>query len=227
MKYDYIACGNCIDLMRELPDKSVDLVVTDPPYLMDYKTNRRKDKSHKFCTSISGDDNPELIKAYIKECHRIMKDNTAMYMFCNSNKVDFFKQELEKYFKIKNIIVWVKNNHTAGDLVAQFGKKYEFIFLVNKGRCPIRDGRITDVWQFPKVSADKLLHQNQKPLELVQQCIEKHSDVGAVVFDGFIGSGTTCVAAKNTGRHYIGFELDSEYFAIAQSRIGKWQDCGL
>ena len=58
-----------------------------------------------------------------------------MYMFCNCDKVDFFKQELENAgFKIKNMIIWVKNNWTAGDLKAQFGKQYEIIFLVNKGR---------------------------------------------------------------------------------------------
>ena len=144
-----------------------------------------------------------------------------MYMFCNSNKVDFFKIELEKYFNIKNMVVWVKNNHTAGDLVAQFGKKYELIFLVNKGRCPIRNGRITDVWEFSKVSGNKLLHQNQKPLDLIKQCIEKHSDEGAIVFDGFMGSGTTAVACVLTGRHYIGYELDPEYYDIACKRLDE------
>jgi site-specific DNA-methyltransferase (adenine-specific) len=218
---DYIECGDCLELMKELPDNSIDLIVTDPPYLMNYKTGRRKDKSHKFCTKIAGDSDEGLIKTYIAECYRIMKNDTAMYMFCNSNKVDFFKQELEKYFTIKNIIVWVKNNHTAGDLIAQFGKKYEFIFLVNKGRAPIRNGRITDVWEFAKVSGNNLLHQNQKPIELIQQCIEKHSDEGAIVFDGFMGSGTTAVACVNTNRHYIGYELDAEYFDIACKRLDE------
>ena len=221
---DYIECGDCLELMKELPDESIDLIVTDPPYLMSYKTGRRKDKKHKFCTEIAGDDDEELIKKYIAECYRIMKNDTAMYMFCNSNKVDFFKQELEKYFTIKNMIIWVKNNHTAGDLVAQLGKKYELIFLVNKGRCPIRNGRITDVWEFAKVSGNNLLHQNQKPIELIEQCIKKHSDEGAIVFDGFMGSGTTAVACINTGRHYIGCELDPEYFDIACKRLDEVEE---
>ena len=108
--------GDCLEVMRDIPDKSVDLVVTDPPYLIEYKTNHRKDKNHDFCSTIQNDNNPELIKDYIAECYRIMKDNTAIYMFCSFDKVDFFKQELEKHFTIKNMIVWVKNNHTAGDL---------------------------------------------------------------------------------------------------------------
>lgn len=157
--------------MKRIPDSSVDLIVTDPPYLMNYKTGRRK-AEHKFSTVIAGDDNPALIIDYINECYRIMKDDSAMYMFCNANKVDFFKRELEKKFKLKNIIVWVKNNHTAGDLAAAFGKKYEFIILVNKGRKKFNGKRISDVWEFDKVVGWKQLHQNQKPTGLIELCIK-------------------------------------------------------
>lgn len=220
MDLDIIYNDDCIKGMRSIPDESIDLIVTDPPYLMNYKTNRRKDKTHKFCTEIAGDDNPDLIKDYVKECYRILKNDTACYMFCNTNKVDVFKRELESVgFIVKNMIIWVKNNHTAGDLVAQYGKKYEIIFYVNKGRCPIRDGRITDVWEFPKVSSKDQVHQNQKPVELIKQCIEKSSDPGAIVFDGFMGSGTTAIACIDTDRHYIGYELDPEYYKIATDRI--------
>lgn len=221
MELDVIYNMDCIQGMRGgIPDNSIDLIVTDPPYLMKYKTNYRKDKTHKFCSEIQGDNDPELITKYIAECYRILKNNSAMYCFCNADKVDFFKQELENIgFTIKNMIIWVKNNHTAGDLVAQYGKKYEILFYVNKGRCPIRGGRITDVWEFPKVSGKNQLHQNQKPVELIKQCIEKSSDPDAIVFDGFMGSGTTAIASIATGRRYIGYELDPDYFKIANNRI--------
>ena len=220
MELDVIYNQDCIEGMKSIPDESIDLIVTDPPYLMKYKTGHRKDKNHKFCSEIFGDDNPDLIKNYVQECYRILKNNTACYMFCNTNKVDVFKLELERAgFNIKNMIIWVKNNHTAGDLVAQYGKKYEILFYVNKGRCPIRNGRITDVWEFPRVSGKNQLHQNQKPVDLILQCIEKSSDPGALVFDGFMGSGTTAIACLKTDRHYIGYELDPEYHKIAQNRI--------
>lgn len=213
--------GDCLVEMKDIKDKSIDMVLTDPPYLMNYKTNYRKDKEHDFCSEIKGDNDSQLISNYIKECHRIMKDNTAMYMFCNSNKVDFFKQELEKFFNIKNMIIWVKNNWTAGDLKASFGKQYEIIFLVNKGRKFINGKRITDIWEFSRVAGKSQLHQNQKPVELLEQCILKSSDEGALVFDGFIGSGSTGVACKNLNRDFIGIELDEKYFKIAQERINK------
>ena len=82
--------GDCLELMKDIPDGSVDLVLTDPPYLIKYKTNRRKNKNHDFCTEILNDDNYELISFYIKECYRILKNDTAMYMFCNCDKADFF-----------------------------------------------------------------------------------------------------------------------------------------
>ena len=220
MELDVIYNEDCIEGMKKIPDESIDLIVTDPPYLMKYKTNYRKDKHHKFCSEIDGDDDQELIKTYIKECYRIMKNDSACYMFCNSNKVDVFKRQLEKVgFNIKNMIVWVKNNWTAGDLKASYGKQYELILYVNKGRRFINGSRLTDVWEFPRVSGSKQLHQNQKPVELIKQCIEKSSDPGAIVFDGFMGSGTTAIACIDTDRHYIGYELDSEYYKVANNRI--------
>ena len=103
--------GDCLELMKNIPDKSVDLIVTDPPYLIKYKTNHRKNKYHKFCNEIQNDSNYKFISLYIQECYRILKDDTAMYMFCKCDHVYFFKQELEKCgFKIKNMIIWVKNN---------------------------------------------------------------------------------------------------------------------
>ena len=219
MELNRIYNEDCLEGMKRIPDGSVDLIVTDPPYLMNYKTGRRKDKTHRFNDVILNDNNEQLIVDYIKECYRILSDDTAMYLFCSSNKVDFFKKELEKVFSIKNMIIWVKNNHTAGDLESAFGRKYEIVFLVNKGQRKFNGERLTDIWEFPKVSSDGQLHQNQKPIELIKRCIDKHSNVGDVVFDGFMGSGTTAAAALDTNRNYIGFELDEYYFNVAEKRI--------
>ena len=211
---------DCLNAMKDIPDESIDLIITDPPYLIKYKTNYRKNKNHDFCKTIKNDDNFSLISEYIKNCYRILKKNKAMYIFCNNTHVDFFKQELEKNnINIKNMIIWVKNNCTAGDLKAQFGKQYEIIFLVNKGRCFFNGKRITDVWLFDKVAGTSQLHQNQKPLDLIKQCILKHSKENEVIFDGFMGSGTTGVAWKELDREYIGVEIDEKYFKIAKDRI--------
>ena len=210
--------------MREtIKDESIDLIVTDPPYLVSYKTNHRKNKDHKFCSAIKNDNNPDLINDYIKECYRILKPNSAMYMFCSCVHIDqFMKMAKDAGFNIKNIIVWVKNNWSAGDLQAAFGRQYEFILLLNKGRKPFNGKRITDVWHFDRVVGSKQVHQNQKPLDMIKQCINYHSDRGDVVFDGFMGSGTTAVAAKQLGRQFVGYELDKEYHAVATNRLNQF-----
>lgn len=204
--------------MRKLPDKSIDLIVTDPPYLMSYKA-QRKDKDHKFNKMILNDDNEKIIIDYIRECSRVLKDDTAIYMFCNTNKVEVFKTEMEKYFNLKNIIVWVKNNWTTGDVKAQYGKQHEFLIYANKGRRILNGKRISDVWSYKKVVGNNQLHQNQKPLDLIIKCIQKSSNKGDLVLDGFMGSGTTAIACIKTGRRYIGYELDKEYYNIATKRV--------
>ena len=218
MELNKIYNMDCLTLMDKLPDEYIDLIVTDPPYLISYKTGYRKDRSHRFNEVILNDDNEQLIKDYIEECHRIMKQNTAMYMFCSSYKVDFFKQQLEKFFDIKNMIIWVKNNHTAGDLKCSYGRKYEIVFLVNKGKATFNGDRITDVWSFDRVTGNEQVHQNQKPIDLIEQCIKKHSYENDLIFDGFVGSGTTAIASHRLQRNFIGSELDYGYFKVAEQR---------
>ena len=225
METNKIYLGDSYELLKDIPDKSVDLVVIDPPYLIDYKTNHRKDKTHDFCSAIENDSNSDLIEYIIPELHRVLKDDTAIYIFSSPDTIDFFKSLIDKYFKIKNIIIWVKNNWTAGDLEAQYGKQYEMCIYANKGRKKINGKRITDVWiandemGLNRVSGNEQVHQNQKPLELIKRMIEKSSNENDIILDCFMGSGTTCVAAKELGRRYIGIEIDGNYFKIAKDRL--------
>lgn len=215
---------DCLDLMREMVKQNikVDCVITDPPYLIDYKTNYRKTKDHKFCKEILNDNNPQLIKDYIKLCYDIMKNNTSIYMFCNADKIDFFKQQIEKYFNIKNIIIWVKNNWTAGDLQAQYGKQYEMIIYANKGRKTFEcQRRKTDVWFEDRIVGNKQIHQNEKPVNLISEILSNSTKENDLIFDGFGGSFSTFVACHKMNRRYIGAELDKEYFEKGQERLNK------
>lgn len=236
--------GDCIDVMHEIPDESIDLVLTDPPYLQQYKSNLRKQTDftkeimgedgliatgkHLFTSEIEGDgtDNYKLIEDYTRECQRIMKPDTAMYMFCSSVKVDFFKQTLEKHFNVKNMIIWDKGQQTAGDLKYAFGRQYEIIFLVNKGNSTLRGKRISDVWRkcdddekFKRVPVKDQKHQNEKPVNLLKRCIEYNSDSGDLVFDGFAGSGNTGLAAQVLERDFILIEKDPEIYKLAEKRL--------
>lgn len=144
---DKIEPNNCYNLdceigMRLMIEQGLkaDCIVTDPPYLIDYHTNYRKDKTHRFCQTIENDNNPQLIIDIMPLMYNCLKDNSPVYIFSGSDKIDFFKQQVEKQFTIKNLIVWDKMNWTAGDLEAQYGKQYEFIIYANKGRAPFMGG---------------------------------------------------------------------------------------
>ena len=214
-------CGDCLDIMKGVPENSIDFVLTDPPYLINYKTNYRKDKTHRFCKPIQNDNNNQLIKDVIGLIYNKLKNNKAFYCFSSWKTVDFFKQQIEKYFNLKNIIIWVKNNWTAGDLKAQYGQMYELIFYANKGRAFIKGKRISDVWFFDRVAGKQQVHQNQKPLKLLEFILEKHSRSFDLVLDPFIGSGTTAVACEQLNRRWVGIEINPEYCEIAKQRILK------
>ena len=219
MELNKIYNEDCLEGMKRISGGSVDLIVTDPPYLINYS---RHVKGHRFENKILNDNNPELISKYIKECYRILKNNSAMYMFTSHKTVDFFKQELENTgFNVKNMIIWDKQRQGMGDTSTVFGFQYELIFFVSKGQPKIKGKRLSDIWSFPKVVGRNQVHQNQKPIELIERCVTKHSNEGDVVFDGFMGSGTTAIACINTNRNYIGFELDEEYYETSIKRINN------
>ena len=210
--------GDCLEIMGGIKDKSVDLIVTDPPYLMDYQSNRRK-KEDRFDKIKNDKGNYMLIQDYLEECHRIMKDNTAIYCFCSWHNIDFFKNEFEKHFKLKNILVWNKNNHGTGDLKGSYAPKHEFILFGHKGRTLLREKRIADVIDCPKISSNKLTHPTEKPQDLLEIFIKQSSDVGSIIFDGFMGTGSCGIVAKKLNRNFIGIELDEKYFNIAKNRL--------
>ena len=205
--------GDCMNLLKEIDDNCVDLCLTDPPYGMSFQSHRRKEVYDK----IKNDNNLDFLDDYFAECSRIMKQNTAIYCFCSWHNIDIFKQTFEKYFKLKNIIVWVKNNHGSGDLQAGYAPKYELILYGNKGRRKFENGRKEDVWFYNKTKNEN--HPTEKPIDLLSEAIINSSKENEVVFDGFMGSGSTCLACKELNRRFIGCELDDKYFEVAKSRF--------
>ena len=205
--------GDCLERMKEIPDGSVDMVLTDPPYGMDFQSNRRNEKYAKM----KNDSCLNWLDFFSDELFRVSAENTAHYVFCSFHNVDKFKQSLEKNFKIKNILIWEKNNTSMGDLKADFAPKYEMIIFIQKGRRLINGKRDPNIMRFNRTG--NKLHPTQKPVDLIEYLIEKFSDKGDTVLDPFMGSGSTGLACVNTNRRFIGIELDPDYFAIAKQRI--------
>ena len=205
---------DCLEFMRKLPDACIDSIICDPPYGMDYQSSRRTDKYEK----IENDVTLEWFLPWAKECHRIMKDNTHFYAFCNDYAVSHFRDWLEEAgFTPKRALVWVKNNHTSGDLEGDYGNKTEFAVFAHKGRRLLNGGRDTNVINSKREATD--FHPTQKPVDLMSFLIEKSTAKDEIVFDPFAGSGTTLVAAKQLGRQFLGCELSKKYCDITNERL--------
>ena len=217
--------GDCLEEMRKLADDGVkvDMICTDPPYLMNYKTGRRKDKTHDFCKPIANDPNFELIKDIMPLLFELLNQGGAIYMFCNANHIDYFKQQIEQHFTLKNILIWVKNNWSAGDLKGAYAKQTEFILYAVKGRHILNGARDTDTLYYNRVVGNMQLHQNQKPVDLCKYLINKSSNENDTVLDCFMGSGSTGVACLQTNRNFIGIELEEKYYNIAKKRCSEYQ----
>ena len=206
---------DCLEAMDRLINEGVkvDCILTDPPYGMSFKSNYRKEKYN----LIANDNNLDFIKNYFSRCYTLLKEDTHIYCFCSWHNIDKFKMEFEKYFKLKNIIVWEKNNTSMGDLKGSYAPKYEFILYGHKGR-RLRNGfRYPDILKFNRTG--NKYHPTQKPTDLIELLLNQSSNENEVVFDGFMGSGSTGVACMNTNRKFIGIELDKKYFDIASKRI--------
>jgi len=208
--------GDCLNVMKDIPDMSIDCIITDPPYGMNYQSSRRT-ATKKF-KKIENDTNINWFPEFIKECYRVLKDNSHIYIFCNDYNISKFRDfQEEAGFKNKRTLVWVKNNHTSGDLLGDYANKTEFINYAQKGRRLLNGGRDTNVLSFSRVS--KLEHPTQKPLDLNEYLLSKSTNDGDIVLDPFAGSGTTGIACKNLNRNFILIEKEQEYIDIINKRL--------
>lgn len=204
---------DCLDILPKLEVNSVDLCIVDPPYGMNYQSGWRKNKYDK----IVGDKSTYLIEKVAFHLYRTLKDNTAAYIFCSQHNIENFLSILNKYFKLKNILIWAKNNHSSGDLLAAYARATEYILYYNKGRRPLNGKRDRDILYFNRTL--NMNHPTEKPVDLCQYLIRKSSNEGDTVLDFCMGSGTTGVACKTLNRNFIGIEKEEKYFKIAETRI--------
>ena len=207
----------CFDLLKDIPDKCVDLVITDPPYLKKYSTGHRKNVARNS-TEIMNDRTFDYDR-FFDEILRVIRPEGHMYVFGCWQTGDYFKKVIEKRFKIKNRLVWVKNNWTAGDLFWSYGQSYEDIWFCTNGRKRLNGRRDRDCLLYDRVVGKNQLHLNQKPLELIKFLMTKSSIEGDIVLDPFMGSATTAAAAMELNRNYIGSELDKRFYDIGEERI--------
>lgn len=212
--------GDCLELMKDIPDNSIDMILIDPPYKM---TKRGKSCRPNWMPNNMGENvfNGEIpnAKDWMSECYRVLKEGTHFYTFCNTNDIlEYLQTAKECGFKLHNIITMIKD---TGMPCRWYLKNCELVLFFRKGKAkPINDMTSRD-WVKVNMPTKKngKLHITQKPLDFIQKLVTNSSNEGDTVLDCFMGSGTTGVACINTNRNFIGMELDEKYFNIAKERI--------
>ena len=212
--------GDCLELMRDLPNDSIDLVVTDPPYSM---THRGRSCRPNYMKDNMGDslfigDIPDA-HSWMQEIYRVLRQGTHFYTFCNIKDLrEYLNAANDVGFKLQNIITMIKDTKMPN---RWYLKYTESILMFRKGPAkPINNMTSRDYIHvvMPKAKDGKL-HITEKPLNLIEMLVLNSSNPQDTVLDPFMGGGTTGVAAVKAGRSFIGVEIDVDYFNIAQRRI--------
>lgn len=226
MRLDYIDNLDCLEGLREIPDKSVDAIITDPPYFltMGHAGSTTNATRGDQLTSNRNFNDLAVAKPFynqlFREYKRILKDDGSFYFFTDWRGYAFYFPLINAELPVRNLLVWDKISGPG----SFYSFAHEFIIFGTYASRTKKGVGVNVLRQRGFTSGAAAtdggkVHPTQKPVDLITKLIEDSTEPGAVVLDTFMGSGTTAVACLRTGRHYIGFELDEKYHAIAEQRI--------
>lgn len=207
--------GDCLEIMKSIPDGSVDLVLTDPPYMINTKSTGagKLNPWADYCNASF------WYAHWLGETRRILKNTGGLWSFLNWRSfVTFQKAACDIGWPIESVLVWDKCWIGPGGPKG-LRPSYELVALWAMPDFKIEDRGVYDIQRFKWSSIKPHGHPAEKPLELASWLVEKSTKEGDTVADWFMGSGTTGHACVNTGRNFIGIEMDERYFNIAQERI--------
>ena len=206
---DTVMLGDCVGLMSQLEARSVDFALTDPPYIAHYRD--RSDRT------VPNDDNDRWLRPAFTQVYRLLKDGTFCVSFYSWSKADrFIAAWRTAGFQLAGHIVFSKGYASS---IRFMRYQHEQAYLLAKGDAPRPASPIPDVIRFPYTG--NRLHPTQKPVEALEPLISAFCAPGGVVLDPFCGSGSTLAAAQNTGRRFIGIELDQGHYLTASDRLRR------
>jgi len=232
--YNQIVCGDCLEVMRELPSDSIDLVVTSPPYNLKNSTGNGMKAGTKTGAWANNplqngytDHNDEMPhdkyvewqRACLSEAMRLLREDGAIFYNHKWRVQGGLMQDrhdIVSDFPVRQIIIWKRAggfNFNPG----YFVPTYEVVYLIAKKKfklAPKKNG-VGDVWEFPQEMKNS--HPAPFPLALPYRCID--STNAQIVLDPFSGSGTTALAAKQLNRVYIGIDVSADYCEMARNRL--------
>jgi site-specific DNA-methyltransferase (adenine-specific) len=211
--------GDSINFIDKI-DFKIKCVITDPPYGMNYISNRRtaseKDKG------IYNDENLDLaiqtVNKVFSKLYNKMEENSALFCFIGWKQEKYFIKLIEDIgFEVKNVLIWNKNNHGTGDLIYSFAPKHERIIYATKGKVKL-NYRHPDVLEGSDIRTN---HPTSKPIDLLKKLIESTTLQNDIIVDPFAGHGSTGIAAKEINRNYWLCELDYENYCMIKNNLNE------
>lgn len=210
--------ADCRELIATLSDESVDLVMSDPPYGIDFQSNQRV-ATKKF-DKIEGDKQPPV--EVLPSLYRVLKPNSACYLFTRWDVQPLWIAELEKAgFEVKNVLVWDKMIHGMGDLEGDWGTEHENIIYAVKGRHILNLPRPTSVIHSQKVPPGNQISPFEKPIGVWYKMIKASSNSGNLVFDPYAGTCSSLLACRQLGRRSLGCEIDIQWLDVSKPRLNQ------
>ena len=207
-----IYCGDCLEIMPLLADKSIDLVLTDPPYFLPaahYQTRKQFSRNFSDLGILE-----HFFRDFFNECQRITKK--VVYCFCDGQSYPLFYYHLYPFCKSVRPLIWDKKTSING---YSWRHQFEMIIFAEMPETkpvPTGDG---DIIRYSAVRVNDRIHPAEKPVELLSDLIKKSSDENDIIIDPFAGSFTTAVACKLLNRRFIGIEISEKYCEIAKNRL--------
>jgi DNA modification methylase len=206
---DGVIHGDCIEHMKSFPHKSVDFILTDPPYITRHRSRDNQ--------TVRNDDNTAWLAPSFAEMYRVLKPDACAVSFYGWNKVDLFFQAWKQAgFRIGGHIIFRKR-YASNARYLEY--RHEAAYLLIKGTPALPAAPLPDVMDWTYTG--NRLHPTQKSIAILKPIIEAFSKRGDLILDPFAGSGSTCVAAQQIGRAYIGIELDPTHHRTACSRVSR------
>lgn len=209
---------DCIEGIKKIPDCSIDTIITDPPYFQGLTHNGQKAEFTDL--SISGYFFAELFR----QMKRVLKKEGCIYFFTDWRGYAFYYPRFDEAIGATNMLVWDKGSGPGN----HYGYAHELVLFhsgktIKNAGCNVIKG-ISGFASGAKKTNGEKVHPTQKPVEIIKKFITDSTKQDGIVLDCFLGSGTTPVAALETGRNYIGFEIAEKYFNIAKKRIAETEE---
>lgn len=206
--------GDCFDLIKVMPDNSLDLVIVDPPY-GDGVGYGRKNKE------ILNNEDESINYDFLDAVYSKMKENSSLYLFSNHKFVNLIKEHaINSGYNYRMLCIMVKNNIGMG---YGFRNQYEVCLVLEKGKAKYNLNGMSNVWKMKHVKHDKKSHPHQKEYDVIRKIILHSSNEGDLVFDGFMGSFSTAIACHKEKRRFIGTELDPKWYSEGIKKLEGMQ----